>query len=241
MKINKSLRWGIFFVVMAVFVVMGAMDAFGNLSIWTVLFAGFSVMWLIDGIVSISIGNILFPVAILAILFDETLGITELTPWPVLFAALFGTIGLNMIFGNLIKRKKKIGVNVNGKSYKWENGNLSEETSETDERFDCEIAFGSCVKYVNSRNLKIANIENSFGSASIYFDNAQLCNGQATVNLENSFGKTVLYIPKEWNVNVNISKAFGSVTESDHPVANSANTLIIVGETSFGTTEIIYV
>lgn len=106
MKINKSLRWGIFFVVMAVFVVMGAMDAFGNLSIWTVLFAGFSVMWLIDGIVSISIGNILFPVAILAILFDETLGITELTPWPVLFAALFGTIGLNMIFETLLRGKR---------------------------------------------------------------------------------------------------------------------------------------
>ena len=100
----KNITWGIFFILMAAFIIFGAMDVFGDISVWTCIFAGFCVMWLINGIVKLSFGNMLFPVAFLAILFDEVLGIEELTPWPVLMAALFGTIGLNMVFGD---RKKK--------------------------------------------------------------------------------------------------------------------------------------
>ena len=47
----------------------------------------------------------LFSLAFAAILFDEALGIEAITPWPVLGAALLGTIGLNMIF-NKNKRDK---------------------------------------------------------------------------------------------------------------------------------------
>lgn len=238
MKKSKNITWGIFFIVMALFIILGNFDLFGEFSIWTAIFAGFCVMWFIDGLIKFSFGNMLFPLAFIAILFDEALGIEDITPWPVLFAALFGTIGLNMIFGG--RKKKK--VEINGKEYVWDGKKKGvEESTQSDERFDCELAFGSTVKYVNCQNLKYANIENAFGNASIYFDNARLGNAQATVNVETSFGKTTLYVPKEWNVSVNVSKAFSGLTESGKCDPTGTNTLIVVGEVSFGNLEIMYV
>lgn len=232
----KNLTWGIFFILMAAFIILGSMDVFGDISVLTCIFAGFCVMWLINGLVKFSFGNILFPLSFLAILFDEALGIEELTPWPVLAAALFGTIGLNMIFGG----KKKAKDHANGSIYYGPKKGV-EESTQSDEHFNCELAFGSTVKYVNCQNLKYANIENAFGNASIYFDNARLGDAQATVNIETSFGKTTLFIPKEWNVSVNVSKAFASVTENGNCTPDSANTLIIVGEVSFGNLEVTYI
>lgn len=195
-------------------------------------------MWFINGLIKLSPGNMLFPLAFMAILFDETLDIEHLTPWPVLFAALFGTIGINMIFGG--RRKKN--VEINGKKYQWDGRkNIVEESSQSDETFDCEVAFGASVKYVNSQNLRAARIETSFGNSTIYFDHARLMNAQATVNVETSFGKTTLYVPKEWNVSVNVSKAFGGATEQGKCTPNGENTLIIMGEVSFGSLEVIYI
>lgn len=235
---TKNTTWGIFFIVMAVFIILGGLDLFGDFNIWTAISAGFCVMWFINGLIKLSFGNMLFPLAFLVIIFDETLGLESMTPFPILFAALFGTIGLNMVFGG---RKKKT-VEINGKEYKWDgHKNVVEESTQSDERFDCEVAFGSSVKYVNSHHLKYGNIETSFGNCTVYFDKAMLGDGQATVKTETSFGKTVLYVPKSWNVSVNVSKAFGSVTESGNCTTGSENVLLIVGEVSFGAMEIIYV
>ncbi len=234
----KNLTWGIFFILMAAFIILGSMDVFGDISVWTCIFAGFCIMWLINGVVKLSFGNILFPLSFLVILFDEALGIEELTPWPVLMAALFGTIGLNMIFGS--RRRKKVKEHING-GVCFGTKKVVEESSQSDEHFNCELAFGSTVKYVKCQNLKFAKIETSFGNASIYFDGARLGDAQATVSVENSFGKTALFVPKEWNVKVNVSRAFGNVTEVGECTPNSENTLVIAGEVSFGNIEITYV
>lgn len=235
---TRNVTWGIFFIIMAVFIILGGLDLFGDFNVWTAIGTGFCAIWFINGLVKFSFGNMLFPLAFLAILFDEALGIEDMTPFPVLFAALFGTIGLNMIFGS----RKKHKVEVNGTCYNWDDYNkVVQETTISDERFDCEVAFGSSVKYVNSMNLKVANIETSFGSSTIYFDNAKLCDGKATINVETSFGKTILYVPKEWAVHVNVSKAFAGVTEKGKCQPNSNISLMIVGEVSFGNMEIIYV
>lgn len=234
----KNLTWGIFFILMAAFIILGSMDVFGDISVWTCIFAGFCMMWLINGVVKLSFGNILFPLSFLAILFDKVLGIEQLTPWPVLMAALFGTIGLNMIFGG--RKKKKAKDHANGSIYYGPKKSV-EESTQSDEHFDCELAFGSTVKYVKCQNLKLAKIENSFGNASIYFDSARLGDAQATVSIENSFGKTTLFIPKEWNVSINVSRTFGNVTEVGECLRDSANTLMVVGEVSFGNIEISYI
>ncbi|MBE5925996.1 MAG: hypothetical protein E7270_03440 [Lachnospiraceae bacterium] len=234
MKIGKNIKWGIFFLVIAAFVIVGSMGYFGDVSVWTIVFSACLIMWFITGITHLSWGNILFPLALGAILFDEALGIEKLTPWPVLAAALFGTIGLSLIF----KPKRKM----NFPHPDWaKNGTVVEEISIDDMTFDCEVAFGSSVKYINCRQLRSGKIETSFGNAVLYFDNALLDNGYATIKVETSFGKTTLYIPKEWSVDVKVTKAFGSADEKGSCAVNSTNRLVIEGEVSFGSMEIVYI
>lgn len=228
---SSNVTWGLFFIAMAIFVIVGATDGFGNVSVWTVICACFCGVWFLNGLMNISFGNMLFPLAIIAILFDETLGIEELTPWPVLAAALFGTIGLNMIFGGL--KKKRIAM--------MKQPNVAYEATQSGERFNCKVSFGSSTRYVNCQNLRYANIETAFGNNEVYFDNARLAEAEATVTVKNSFGKTTLYIPKEWNVKMKTVKSFASASEKGKCNKESLNVLNIVGEIAFGELEIVYI
>lgn len=258
MKQNKNIFWGLFFIAAAAFVIVGNMGYFGNIGFWTLLFSFFLVAWFLESATKMEFGGMLFSLAFAAILYDEVLGIEQLTPWPVLMAALFGTIGLNMIFKDK-KKSKNLGMHMNwdGKNATWNNekkhwetvdkdGNVEihqvvEEFASDDETFQCEVAFGSSVKYISSRNLRTVDLDNAFGNLVVYFDNAALCEGKAVVELDNSFGKTTLYIPKEWDVKLNMSKAFGNVSEVGHSVGGSGNTLYIKGECAFGAVEIVYI
>ncbi len=239
MKLGKNIFWGIFFIAAAAFVVVGSLGLLGNISGWTLAFSMVLVAWFIRSIIKVSFGGMLFSLAFGAILFDEFLGIEAITPWPVLGAALLGTIGLNMIFKKKSHWDNTVKIHCNGKEY--HGTNMVDEQTGDDETFKCEVVFGSSVKYVNSMSLRRANIENTFGSLMVYFDNAGLCDGKATVVIENTFGKTTLYVPREWSTVVNVDKTFGSISEVGRSTGESGNTLYIEGESTFGQLEIQYI
>lgn len=239
MKVGKNVFWGIFFIAAAIFVVVGNLGILGNVSGWTIAFSMILIAWFIKSLIKVSFGGMLFSLAFGAILFDEVLGIEAITPWPVLGAALLGTIGLNMIFRKKKSWGKHVKINCNGKEYNCVN--VVDEQTGDEETFNCEVVFGSSVKYVNSVSLRRANIENTFGSLMVYFDNAGLSNGTATVHVENTFGKTTLYVPREWKTIVNVEKAFGNLSEVGRSTGESENTLYIEGESTFGQLEIQYI
>lgn len=246
MKSIKNIIWGLFFILIAAFVIVGSMGYFGDISVWTVVFAGFLAIWFVSGMLRLSWGNMLFPLAFAAIIFDKELGIENLTPWPVLAAALFGTIGLNMIF------RKKHNHNHWTDHKHWDvdgehGGNIYvnhqtvDETSVNDTTFESEVVFSSSVKYITSQNLQYGSIESVFSNTTIYLDNANLCEGRAVIKIESVFGKITLFVPKEWSVEQKMSKVFGGANERGRCVATGDNRLIIEGEMVFGNLEIVYV
>jgi len=109
------------------------------------------------------------------------------------------------------------------------------------EQIRCENTFGSAIRYIHSDNFCKARLENNFGSMTIYFDNAVIQGGTATVKVDNNFGETVLYIPKEWKVHNELEHVFGSVNEHGKCVGTSSAELCLKGETNFGNIEIYYV
>lgn len=240
---SKSIFWGVFLLAAAAFILVGGLGYFGDISAWTISFAILLFAWFVESLFSSSWGGMLFSLAFGAILFDEALGIEAITPWPVLGAALLGTIGLNMIF------KKKQQNCFGSDTYVKHHGNTTTTSAngmvdtqvEEEELFRCEVTFGSSVKYVNSKSLRLAHLENAFGSLMVYFDNAQLCDGTAIAEIDNAFGKMTLYIPMEWDTRVEVTKSFGNVTEVGRPTGESGNVLIIKGESAFGQLEIQYI
>ena len=234
MRLNKNggkIFWGLFFILAAVYIVVSKFWILPEISVFSVLLTVFFIWLFIKGIMHRNFWEILFPIAFICIIYDEPLGITDLTPWTVLGAALLGSIGLSMIF----KPKKGFQVNVDGSGI----GVSSEQCN--GEMIHCENNFGSQIKYINSDDFRSAHLENNFGTLNVYFDNAVIQGGIATVFVENNFGETVLYIPGEWKVQNNITRSFGSVSETGRNEGTSESTVCLQGDCSFGSIEIHYV
>lgn len=229
---TSRMAWGIAFIVLAAYIVASGLGLIKGLSIWTVIFTFFFGIWLVKSLLKLDWGGIAFSTAFLAIIYDDKLGITSISPWGILAAALFITIGLNFI------SPKNVVVRYNGKKVK--KGGVV-EINENEECFNCDVAFGNAVRYLSSSNLKDVNIDCSFGNVSIYFDNAILSEGSANVNVDNSFGNVDLFVPATWRVQMNVSKFCGSVCEDGECMADGMNTLYINGEDAFGNVVVHYI
>lgn len=232
---KKKIFWGIFFILAAVFVVISKLGIIPDIGVFSILLTVLMIWIFVEGVRHVNFYEILFPIAFVAIIYDEQLGITELTPWTVLAAALLGSIGLSMIFRSSKKRQWET---------EWgDNSGISGSSTEqcSGEHIRCENNFGSAIRYVNSDNFCNAHLENNFGSMTIYFDNAVIQGAAAYVEVENNFGETNLYIPKEWKVENCLERAFGSVNEKGKQEGTSNAVLYIRGEANFGAITIYYV
>ena len=240
MKRGKKLFWGILFILGALALIVGKLGYLEGFGFWTILFTICLLGLLIDGIFRRGFGTILFSLAFLAILYDELLGIEAITPWPVLGAALLGTIGLGIIFPKKGAREAFLGKGhiykktVKSDSYKFQESMDGEHVA-----FDC--SFGQAVKYVTSKSLSRGEMECAFGSLEVYLDGASLKEGKADIYVECSFGSIVLYVPEDWKVVVNTSAVFGGVEEKGSCNPMGTDILQIQGEVAFGALEIRYV
>lgn len=241
---RKNVVNGIGFLVAAAFVIVGSTGILGEISVFKLLLSFVLVLILIKSILKLRWTPLLFSAAFLAILYDELLGIENLTPWPVVGAAFLGSIGLNMIFG---KKHGGFHMNFGDRDYgvKTE-GNAVSNVKETDNNFYCDVTFATITKYIKSQSLQNASINNSFGHVSVYFDEAVLDNKTANVRVINSFGNVKLYVPSDWEVVLKKSESFGQVKtfESDgimNCVIEGGNKIFVNAVTSFGDIEIRYI
>lgn len=226
---RERMFWGLFFIIGAMAVVVSKLGFLGDISLWTIFFTVFLIAALIKGVFARSPWGILFSLAFLCILYAKPLGIAELTPWTVLGAALLGSIGCSILFH---PRRKY-----------WHNPHEAEYESETVEgdTINLSTSFAGSVKYITSDNFKKANLNCSFGCMKVYFDNAIIQNGCASVDLRASFCGIELFIPKEWKVDSRIAASFGGIEEKNRSTSTGTPVLQLTGNCSFSGVTIIYV
>lgn len=236
MKTGRKIFWGILLLLGAVALLVSHMGYFEGMSFWNVLFSVALIGLFVDGIFRRSFGTILFSAAFFVIVNSTILELQAITPWPVLGAALLGTVGLGILFPQKKWRQEH-----------WQEGHrwkgVSEENftvGEQGEIMHFENCFNESIKYITSAELGAVHVENSFGSTSVYFDNAGLKENRATVHVENSFGSTVLYVPRDWKVILNVENSFGGTKEKGHCNPSGEMILNVYGEVSFGDLQIIY-
>lgn len=237
---RKNVFWGLLFLLGAFAVLAGRLGVFRGVGFWSVLFSIGLLGVLVNGIIHRSWGTILFSAAFLAIVNSSLMGIEKLVPWPVLGAALLGTIGLNILFpsrhrhGHYICARGNNG-EVGEVEYHEEVGN------DGSEQVNCEVSFHSSVKYIQCSRLKSADLSSSFGGLTVYFNNAMLQDHAAHVKVDVSFGNMELYVPVGWRVICNVSSSFGHVEEHGFCRGDETEMLTIDGDVSFGTLEIYYI
>lgn len=237
---TKNVYWGVLLLLGAAALVVGKLGCLEGIGVWSIIFSVCLAGFLIDGFVSRSFGEILFSLAFLAIVNDKLLNLEAITPWPVLGAALLGTIGLNLLFPGFKKKGRfvKLHVNMEGKGYEGKE-RISEERWNGDS-VSYENIFGTSVKYLSGEISHIST-ENVFGTLQIYFTDAILKESTATVVVENVFGTTVLYVPFSWRVVLSTENVFGSTNEHGRCDSSGTPVLYVGGEVVFGSLQIKYV
>ena len=227
----KKVFWGLFFILAAGVFMANSLELFGtHISFMKLLLTiGLSAI-VIGSFMSFSFFGIIMPLAGIAVVFGTELGITNITPWPLLITAFLISVGLEIIFSS---NRIKFGVHINDK----------EEIIdiEDEDNVSHTVSFGSAVKYVNTNNLKTCNLEASFGSLVVYFDNAKVSPDGAVIKLDVSFAGAELYIPKEWNVVIESSAVFGGIDERKNKTPKEGPKVVIKGNVSFAGVEIIYI
>jgi len=246
---SRKIFFGLFFVFAAGFVIISPSASLGGIGVWNLMFTIFSMALLIDGIAKFSPFKILISLAFLGIIYAEQLGIEQITPWPILFAAVLLSIGLSIIFG---RRRPWFTFYTGGRNFYQDNNNYQHEytaehhdSSDNSDDVNCSVSFGKSNKYLQSGNLKSAYLSCNFGELNVYFENAALNSSGAKVTADCSFGEISLYIPRGWNVQNNIHTSIGSVGDVEEANHHNRNTtgpdLKLVGNVHFGNVKIIYV
>jgi len=230
---RRKIVWGIFFIVMAMIVVISKFGILPDVGVFSLLITVFLIWMMADGIRHRNFYEMMFGVAFLCIIYDKPLGIEALTPWTVLAAALLLSIGFSLLFGGKGKKRSV--------EFEWDSDGEKSSEQCNGEHIHCENNFGSAIRYINSNNFCKAYLENNFGSMTIYFDNAIIQDNPASVRVDNNFGETILYLPKEWKVQNELEHCFGSINEHGRMMGTGSAVLRLKGETNFGNIEIYYV
>lgn len=200
---KDNVFWGILLILAAIYIIVNNFGFMPDVNVVKLIVALICVVTFVKSLVHIEFGGMLFSVAIFLIIFDDTLGITAITPWPVLIAALLGSIGLNMIFGNNARnyrRGKKMSDRINSDNV-------------TGDDVVINGLFNGYKKNISSDNLTRARVDCKFCGMEISFDDAMIQNGTAVINLNVTFSGVEFYVPASWKVVNNTDCIFGGFDE----------------------------
>ncbi|APC83664.1 LiaF transmembrane domain-containing protein [Clostridium botulinum] len=231
---KERVFWGILLILGGVFLIISKLGYFPDVNVFSLLLTVFLAVIIVKSLLRINFVGILFPIAFICIIYDKQLGITNITPWTVLIAALLGSIGLSMIFH---KHPKWVNNKYNCEDYKFEKIDIEDEGHV---RF--KSSFGASIKYINTDNFEQADFDCSFGAMKVYFDNAIMSNdNNAIVRINASFSGIELYVPKTWNIDDKTNVFLGAISEKNKNDKTTTNTLTLVGDINFAGVEIIYI
>lgn len=214
---------------------------FAGVGTWGIIISIIMIVVIVNSIIDLSFGGIFFPAAIICIIFDEALGITAITPWIVLIAALLLTIACDKLFPGSHRwfwhnhRNDDVNININLSDN--DDDSVVEKSNDTgDQGFVLhQITMGSSTKYVSSKNLRRAKLNCSFGELTVFFDKAIAAEDTVVIDCSVSFGDLVLFLPREWTVVNHTSCSFADCNDIASGIPGEGNvTCIINGSASFG-------
>lgn len=251
---RRNIVWGIIFIVAAILIVFSALGILGNPNPIKLIITLLLLPVIISNAAHLLYPGIFFPLAVIAIMYDDQLGIQALTPWPILFVALFLSIGLSFLFPHkFMPIRPKHWHRHWHKHLPWKESkksdsnetDVNESVDETDDRTDGTInlsaKFNGSVKYINLTNLKEVNIDGAFSGIEVYFNEADISGEQAVVNVRLIFSGLDLYFPKNWDVIDNLNCIFGGVERKGSVSEKAEKKLILNGSGSYSGVSIHYI
>ena len=238
---TKKIFWGLFFIAAAVLIILNQIGAFGvfHWNLWNLLITIIFIPVIITGIYHRHFFPFFFGIAFVLIFNAKPLGIQTLVPWTVLAAALLLSIG----FSVLIKPRKGWHNFHQDYSRSYHHGEYEtvDHVDVDGNEVNCRVSMGGSSKYLHADNLRTAHFDCSLGYLKVYFDNAALHPDGATAYVDCSLGSMELFIPRSWNVQLNVETSLGDTSEKGHPRGTEGPILVITGRVSLANLTIHYI
>ncbi len=252
---KRNIFMGVIFVLAAVLVVVGQFMSFATIGFWSILAGVVLVAAFVSSLVRLNFTGMFLALALLYTVFDEPLGLPHINFWVLLFASIIAGWGMSL----LVRRRTRPG---------WDNsyqqnapaGELppydptcgaqppqeaypNYVAGEDGNHPSASVTFGATTRYLHSPALESGQFSALFGAVEVYFDQARLAGGRATVNCDATFGSVKLYVPRTWRVEENVNTFLGAF-DSDRKMATPMENgplLMVTGNASFGAVEVEYV
>ncbi|MCL2487400.1 MAG: hypothetical protein FWE80_01815 [Oscillospiraceae bacterium] len=211
----KKLYWSLFFIAAAALVILHQLDKLGEITLLTLLATIIILPIIVESCRCGNFFGIFVPLGLVWVLYEKHfiawLGIEKAIGfWPVILAAVFLSVGLQIIFHRKGKYKGKM-------KEKFEkhfgDGDFLNGTTEYNDDSDvnCRVSFGSGIKYLRSDELKKAYMKCSFGGLKVYFENATPAPEGAMVTVDVTCGGVELFIPRHWRIRNSVNAFAGGV------------------------------
>lgn len=207
--------------------------SFGIWSIvWPAVIIGLGVSWMVKrfSFFALAVAGL----GVYFLLFN--LGqISLVLTWGIIWPSLLVLLGLTILYETLIPHKHKwCGVNVVGSKdkrsqYREENGFVS---------YEC--AFSEENRRVAVEDFLGGDIDLSFGKSELDLTNVKRVSPNAKLDVDVSFATFDLIVPKTMRIFLKSDKSFGSIQMNGEPNAGAMLTLVVDGDVSFGTMNILY-
>lgn len=246
MRRRKSIFWGTVLLLGAAALIMGRLGYLEGIGFWHILFSACLAGFLVKGIVRMRIGTILFSLAFLIIINDKLLHLEAITPWPVLGAALLGTVGMKILFPGLGRyrfrnRTLRLSGGENGGAI-WQGGknDIVEVCDREGESISYDNILGESVKYVSGVVSRV-EIDNILGSLDVYFTDALPGRGSASVEVDVILGSVVLYVPSAWRVELDTENILASSNREGVSNPDGVNVLRVTGDVILGSVGVIQI
>ena len=229
---RRNITGGLILILLAIIIVGSGMGMIPHIPWFKILCTVVFVAIAAKSLVRREFFGCIMSLCCLGWMYDDYLGIEAITPFPLFFAGALLAIGLGMIFRKPMKTFYKDGD-------AWYYGSAQdvrkEEWNDGGRHITMENTFNSVSKYVNAQAFSTAELENNFGSANIYFNNAVMAGNEATVKLDNNFGQMNVYFPSTWRVSLSQDAAFGRVNVFGEPNRDMDAPLVVIkADSNFG-------
>lgn len=111
-------------------------------------------------------------------------------------------------------------------------------TIEHADTVDIDATFSAIKLQNDSPAFKGGRIRAAFGGVELDLRNAVMAGPEATLTVDGKFSGIELYVPRHWQVSVQMGATLGGVEDKTVPPATAEHRLVLRGETVFGGVEI---
>lgn len=222
---KSRIFWGVLFIALAVLLITSQLGILKfHISLWTLMLTVFFSVYGLWSLFHKEAAGFLFSLAFLVIIYDEFLGLQAITPWTVLWAALFASIGWYILFPS---SKKKSRTYENKKEIRDQDVRIAEN-------------FGSCIRYINVQDIENVEIINRAGMVKVYFQEASMKEINADFYLNVVCGMLEICVPRTWRVIDETENLLSHVAVEEGNSHIIEHTIVLKGKVNLSEVKISY-